>query len=117
MFNANKIRQEAEKNAARIKREEEKAYLQKKKKFWKDIAKEIKREAKKGSSYICLTADEYLIIPAEEMWDTLTKQGYWFDNIYTSRNHSCSKLSFIYYYGRAYLYIHWSEKLPEESDE
>lgn len=113
IFNANKIRQEAEKNAARIKKAEEKARLQKKKKFWKELTKIIKKEANKGCSYVCLTADKYLTIPAEEMWDTLTKQGYWFDNIYTLKNHSCSKLSFICYYGRAYLYIHWDKSFPK----
>lgn len=116
MFNANKIRREAEKSAARIKKAEEKAHLQKKKQFWKELTKIIKKEANKGCSYVCIHADEYLAIPAEEMWDTLTKQGYWFDNICTLKNHSCSKLSFIYYYGLAYLYIHWDEKLPEEPD-
>lgn len=50
--------------------------------FWKELTKIIKKEANKGCSYVCLHADKYLAIPAEEMWDTLTKQGYWFDNIY-----------------------------------
>ena len=67
MFNANKIRREAEKSAARIKKAEEKAHLQKKKQFWKELTKIIKKEANKGCSYVCLHADKYLAIPAEEM--------------------------------------------------